>query len=485
MIGIQALETNKPVVSEFTTKERRPLKDIDVNRSHQLNIPSKDGRNIGKATISSGFRVFADGETNVKIPVKVSADGEKQVFGAKKPFQTINGTCSKKLITKDTGPISVEQVDVGFRANCGVFKDNSLSDHTISATSAKVANMNWLEKQLAMLQVKETSSKPQILVTNSCGVGVKNTVSTVIPNINEIDNLARSAKQYEDNVCAGKAKEPEPSTNDTGAIRKVVSDTANSTKFNNTSQLPIFKWNVMAEEWNTTKEKLYDHGNSKDSFSSNVGVQQISTPWNFDAFNVETNLPNQYTDATGINRNFPSTTQSIGRKIVGKKCTPFERGHQVAANDILRELDDRTEEIQLYERYKEARRKKAIEAMRVEQERKKRKIELRPNVPTNMKNPQQSTVIRGRNYPTERFGIDGFQRPTNTSYNPGPTLPLPAIAPGVKPSVCIIKYSIPPNEPIRYEPIDLLRMNTSNKNADKRYGSAWTCHIGMTHFSSD
>ncbi|XP_052895475.1 uncharacterized protein LOC128302649 [Anopheles moucheti] len=498
MIGTQALKTKTPVVSEYTTTERRPLKgkycaiafslhiasigqiiiaslvqcaDIDVNRRHQPHIPFKDGRNIGKATISSGFQVFADGETNVKIPMKVPADGAKQVVGFKKPFQMINGISSKKSVTNHTGAINGEQLNVGFRANCGAFKDNSLFEHTISTTSAKGSNMNWLEKQLALMEIKEKSNKPQdrVLVTESYGAeGIINDVPA--PHIKEIDFLAPTAKQYEDNVCGGREKELEPklSTSDTGAIRKVIPDVFNSTKFNNTSQLPTFKLNVMAEEWNTTKKILYDHGTSKDSVASHVGVQQKPTFWNVQTNNPQPELPQQCTDATETNHNFPTTTQPIGRKIVGKKLTPFERGHQAMAVDILLELDDRTQEIERYERYKATRRKKAIEAMRVEQERIKRKKELYQNVPSNMKNPLQPTVFRCSNCTTERFGIDGFQRTKNTSYNPVPTIPLSAMVPDVKPSVWIIKYPTPPNEPIRYEPTDLLRMNyTPNNNADK------------------
>uniref|UniRef100_A0A182MUJ8 Uncharacterized protein n=1 Tax=Anopheles culicifacies TaxID=139723 RepID=A0A182MUJ8_9DIPT len=488
MLGLQARDAGKPVASECTSKARRPLKDIDVNRSHHSIHSSKDGRNTGKANVSSGFQVFADGETsstkkvNVKVPVKSSATDAKLVVGGNKPCQDINGISGKKTnFTKDIGAIIAEEIENGFKANRVACNTSSSSDRAFAKTAAPNTKMNWLEKQIALMQVEKGPNNAQnhVPATDPQNVeGGKKAVSTVIPCHKEIDTSTLGAEQLEDIWASfenlGLKEERKPAnTNDTGAIRKVVSNEACATEVKHVNALPTYTLNVMAQEWNGTaskanKESLYNGGHSSKSSQPTSDIQLHPTFWdNILASNTEPNLPNQYADATGTYLHDNATaTHPTGRKIVGRKCPPLEKRRQPTQNDILRELDDRTEEIQRFERYKEARRRKAIEAMRIEQERVNRTSVQRQAEPINKNRQMQPTT----NYPATRATfVNGFEDAMNISLNQKPIQPPSATVPVAKPNFCIIKYPTPPNVPIRYEPEDILKLNfTQNKNPDKR-----------------
>uniref|UniRef100_A0A182R6K1 Uncharacterized protein n=1 Tax=Anopheles funestus TaxID=62324 RepID=A0A182R6K1_ANOFN len=438
MIGIQALETNPPV-------ERRPLQDINVNRIHHPNIPSKDGANTGKTSIPFGFQVFADGETS-----SFTKKANVKIF-----------PCKKYSVAKDIG------------ANV-----NSVSDRTVLKAGTQVASMNWLEKQLAAMQVEKQLNKEMVPIAEKHAVeDIKNAVPTAHPYYESSVVLDNSAKQYEDNICASSenfGQEKGLESNETGAIRKVTSNAACSTELKSiVGELPTFTLNVTAEEWsarpnNTTTGTHFDTGTSCDFTQSN----SMPTFWNLHAEDFQPKLSVPYPDASGTyGNNFITTTHHRpGRKIVGRNLGPVEKVQQCPTRcDSLKQLDDRSDEIARYHKHKEALRNKATEAMRIQQARLNRTSEQHQTVPTDGKNMLPQTTTTYKNYPTELSGMNGLQRGRNTSYNQVPTVPFAAELPSVKRSVCIIKYPTPPNVPIRYEPTELMKMNhTPYKNQNKQ-----------------
>uniref|UniRef100_A0A182WH56 Uncharacterized protein n=1 Tax=Anopheles minimus TaxID=112268 RepID=A0A182WH56_9DIPT len=487
MLGLQARKTEKPMASEYTSKARRPLQDIDVNRSHHSILSSKDGQNAGKASLHSGFQVFADGGTSstkkvkVKEPGKSSAADAKPIVGGITAFQPVNRIWNKHVVTKDIGSIRAEQIAVGLKTNSGACNANSLSECTATTTAAQNTKMELLQNQLALMQVEKMTNQPkaQVPATDPQNVeGIEKAVSTVIPFCKENDSSGLGAKQQENNICAGSEnlgleQKQKSVTNNTGAIRKVVSNVACASEVNHVKVFPTFPFNVMAKEWTGTasianKESLYDDGNPPVFTQPSIGVQQFPTIWNSQATNSQPNLPNHYTDANGAYcHDFPTTTQPTGRKIVGRKLSPLPRSLP-AQCDILSELDDRTQEIWRFKKYQESRRIKATEAMRVQQERTNRMSAHRQNVWMNMQHPMQPTATTSKTNPTTCSGVNGSQRTTDIPLVQMPILPPPTTPARPKPNVCIIKYPTPPNAPIRYEPSDLLKMNyTSNKNLDK------------------
>ncbi|XP_049283634.1 uncharacterized protein LOC125763938 isoform X2 [Anopheles funestus] len=463
MIGIQALETNPPV-------ERRPLQgkycvnyvkcfspiahnlmaylvlcaDINVNRIHHPNIPSKDGANTGKASIPFGFQVFADGETS-----SFTKKANVKIF-----------PCKKDSVAKDIG------------ANV-----NSVSDRTVPKAGTQVASMNWVEKQLAAMQVEKQLNKEMVPIAEKHAVeDIKYAVPTAHPYYESSVVLDNSAKQYEANICASSenfCQEKGPKSNGTGAIRKVTSNAACSTELKSAVELPTFKLNVTAEEWsarpnNTTTGTHFDNGTSCDFTQSN----SMPTFWNLHAEDFQPKLSVPYPEASGTyGNNFVTNTHHRpGRKIVGRNLGPVEKVQQCPMLcDSLKQLDDRSDEIARYHKHKEALRNKATEAMRIQQARLNRTSEQYPTVPTNGKNMLPQTTTTYKNYPSEWSGMSGLQRGRNTSYNQVPTVPFAAELPSVKRSVCIIKYPTPPNVPIRYEPTELMKMNhTPYKNQNKQ-----------------
>uniref|UniRef100_A0A182S907 Uncharacterized protein n=1 Tax=Anopheles maculatus TaxID=74869 RepID=A0A182S907_9DIPT len=493
MIGIQARDAVKPVINQCTTKERRPLGDIDVNRSHHKIITTEDGQITGKGHIASGFQVFSDGETSSKKKdcLKIST----------KLASTLNGAKTKTV----SGKMPFQFIDEMRNGERSVTKTASIAMKKVNA--AKLADTDLLGTQIALMSIekKANTTQHQILGTDpQAAQGIQKDASNGMTNSMAID----LTEQYGEVICAtsksvSQMQELAINSNGTGAIRKVVPETMD----NNVCKLPSFQLNVKANEWNaTTGDASNGTGVNNDNYSgstpSNSEVRQLPLFWNICLENeAQASKQRGNTAGTYENHDLPYTAQSSGRKIVGRQLTPLERRQQPLNRDIMRELDDRTQEIERYERYKESRRKKAIEAMRVEQERIKwsaqseasQHQQLRPNVLTNTKNKCQSAAIVAKtNHPSTRTvaGMHGFQRTnSNISVHSFNQVPSPPLA-GKKPSptgsnICIMKYPTPPNVPIRYEPGELWKLNYSAMHTNKRYEVQQDIFSDMTHFNSD
>ncbi|XP_050079090.1 uncharacterized protein LOC126565931 [Anopheles maculipalpis] len=487
MIGMQVRDTAKPV-TQCTNRERRPLGDIDVNRSHDKIIPSKDRQTTGEGHIPSAFQVFDDGETSskkkngIKISTKLASvlnNAEKKMASDKTPFLSINRMRSgEQLVTKDSCVSNT-------KIKAAIFNSD------VPTNGVPVAEIDQLEAQFALMSVEKLHNKTQNQIPGNTAV-TKN-VSNATAHSTDIDLMKECCKD----MCAiletaPQMQEPKSSTNSTytGAIRKVVADTVDD----KLHELPYFQLNVEAKEWkatpaNATNETL--NGSFPGSSKLRSGIRELPSFWNL---NFDDHA--QHGNTTGAQ-------PCGGRKIVGRQLTSPKRRQKSVNRNIMFELDDRTQEILRYERGLESRRKKALEAMRVEQERIKwsalsgaaQKQQLCPIVSTNTKNQYQPAVIAAttNHNPTHTVaGIHGFQRTSSSnsssahSANQMPLLPLAEKQPApVRSSICIMKHRTPPNTLIRYEKAELLKLNYSAKCADKRYDEPQDVFSYMTHFSID
>ncbi|XP_035912972.1 uncharacterized protein LOC118512530 isoform X1 [Anopheles stephensi] len=484
MIGIKPRDAVKPVVKQCATKKRPPLGDIDVNRGHHKILPSKHGQHDGKGY---GLKVFADGETSstkkkesIQISTKLAStlnDAKKKLVGGKKPFQFIdelrNGAQS---VTRDT---------------CVAMKKPQ------AAAAVQVADTDRLEEQLALMSVGKMHNKTRHQIPGTGAQGVESVTK-------EASNAHAHAKEMDLKVhhhdadtratlkSVSQTQEPKSATssNGTGAIRKVVPEAY---------EMPTFQLNVQAKEWkpisaNASNGPLTNpNGTVSGSTRSSSVDRQLPSSWNLQ-LDDDANLTKQRGKFSGTYRHhdLPSTVYPCGRKIVGRQSTSLERKKQPASRDIMRELDDRTQEIERYERYKESRRKKAIEAMRVEQERLKWSAQaaqqqpLRLDVPTYVQNQCQPAVFGAATNHTSTgtvAGMHGFRR-TNGSISSHSLHSQVPLAPPVKSPICIMKYPTPPNIPIRYKPEQLLELNyTARKETDKRYEVQQDIFSTMTHFT--
>ncbi|XP_061516764.1 uncharacterized protein LOC133393874 [Anopheles gambiae] len=439
MFGLKARDTAKSAVHQTTakTEQRKPLQDLDVNRSRYHKLPSKDGAIGEKGLFASGFKVYGDGETCSRKTATASAD-TKKMTGQKSALQTSHG----------------------------VSKDKSLP----MSAMAQVTSDESLVEQLAKIRIQKVPKNKEKCSDEDIA---KQDAPTPHPED------AKSAPLWD----ITKTQEPKPANTEetigTGAIRKSSIYEPRTAQDSVVRELKSFPLNALAAEWKASSAAVEPNTNTiatadrPGSDKSPEGTQPIPTFWDLFA---------------DVCPDVPTT----GRKIVGRRqYSPVKPNHSRASTSssshsstsILGELDDRSGEILRYQRYKEARRRKAIEAMRVEQERQKRMLDapaipqpkgLYPNSPIGVKDQRQmsppTVAIAAETYSAKNGpGANGYQR--NGMYNQvaAPLRETNTIATGPieRSSICIYKYPTPPNFPIRYEPAEILKMNYQQKHTGK------------------
>uniref|UniRef100_A0A182QP05 Uncharacterized protein n=1 Tax=Anopheles farauti TaxID=69004 RepID=A0A182QP05_9DIPT len=171
--------------------------------------------------------------------------------------------------------------------------------------------------------------------------------------------------------------------------------------------------------------------------------------------------------ATATHSNGLFSTPTHGRKITGRPVTPTLRTSPLRPSTpatILSELDDRSAEIQRFLRYKEARRQKAIEAMRVEQERQTRRVEM-------LSKAENATGVRSSSVKESSLPGDIYAARTqygNRKYQRKPIVvrdPSTSVTEIVRSqSGCTNLYPTEPFLPIRYQPEDILNLNYLKKD---------------------